>query len=168
MIDFRGDSQHDDEATYSTSAPTTTMSEQNESPAPSTELDPDLLRAHEAYEAAINSNDTDTVMAMYDKDAAVFQPDGPIVTGLDNIRKWVEDYFGAYHTHWKKVPLRNFVLGQYGFDEGIDTAVDTPKDGGKPIEWDCKGILIYKKQENGEWKIFRDIWNNTTPPKTGD
>jgi ketosteroid isomerase-like protein len=128
-------------------------------------LDPGLLRAHRAYEAAINSNDTDRVMAMYDKDAEILQPDGPIVSGRRNIRKWVADYFKQYKTRWKKVPLKNFAFGDYGFDEGIDTAIDTPRDGGKPIRWDCKGILVYKRQKNGEWLIFRDIWNNNTPPK---
>lgn len=127
-------------------------------------LDPELLRAHKAYEAAINSNDTDRVMAMYDKDAEILQPDGPLVTGQRNIRKWVSDYFKQYKTRWKKVPLKNFVFGDYGFDEGIDTAVDTPRDGGKPIRWDCKGILVYKRQASGEWLIFRDIWNNNKPP----
>lgn len=127
-------------------------------------LDPGLLRAHKAYEAAINSNQTDRVMAMYDKDAEILQPDGPLVSGHKNIRKWVSDYFKQYKTKWKKVPLKNFVMGEYGFDEGIDTAVDTPRDGGKPIHWNCKGILVYKKQKNGEWLIFRDIWNNNTPP----
>jgi ketosteroid isomerase-like protein len=128
-------------------------------------LDPGLLKAHKAYEAAINSNETDRVMAMYDKDAEILQPDGPLVTGRDNIRKWVNDYFTANKTHWKKVPLKNFVMGEYGFDEGMDTAVDIPRNGGKTITWDCKGILVYKRQKNGEWLIFRDIWNNNTPPK---
>jgi ketosteroid isomerase-like protein len=132
---------------------------------PKPKLDPGLLRAHKAYEAAINSNDTDRVMAMYDKDAEILQPDGPLVTGRRSIRKWVNDYFKAYKTHWKKVPLKNFVLGEYGFDEGMDTAVDVPRNGGKTITWDCKGILVYKRQKNGEWLIFRDIWNNNTPPK---
>ena len=132
---------------------------------PKPKLDPGLLRAHKAYEAAINSNDTDRVMAMYDKDAEILQPDGPLVTGRRSIRKWVNDYFKAYKTHWKKVPLKNFVLGEYGFDEGMDTAVDVPRNGGKTITWDCKGILVYKRKKNGEWLIFRDIWNNNTPPK---
>lgn len=128
-------------------------------------LDPGLLRAHKAYEAAINSNNTDQVMAMYDKGAEILQPDGPLVTGRGNIRKWVTGYFKAYSTHWKKVATQNYVCGEYGFDEGIDTAVDTPRDGGKVIHWNCKGILIYKRQKNGDWLIFRDIWNSTTPPK---
>ena len=127
---------------------------------PKPRLDPGLLRAHKAYEAAINSNDTDRVMAMYDPGAEILQPDGPIVTGRRNLRKWVADYFKAFKTHWKKVPLQNYVCGDYGFDEGIDTAVDIPRDGGKPVRSDCKGILIYKRQKNGEWLVFRDIWNN--------
>jgi ketosteroid isomerase-like protein len=130
---------------------------------PQPKLDPGLLRAHKAYESAINSNDTDRVMAMYDKDAEILQPYGPIITGHNNIRNWVNDYFKACKTHWKKVPLRNYVCGDYGFDEGIDTAVDTPRDGGTPVYWDCKGILIYKRQKNGEWLVFRDIWNNNKP-----
>ncbi len=129
-------------------------------------LDPELLRAHKAYEAAINSNDTDRVMAMYDKDAEILQPDGPLVTGRKDIRKWVAGYFKEYKTHWKKVPLKNFVFGDLGFDEGIDTAVDIPRKGGKPIHWNCKGILVYKRQKNGAWLIFRDIWNNNQPPSS--
>lgn len=123
-------------------------------------LDPGLLRAHKAYEAAINSNETDRVMAMYDKDAEILQPDGPLVTGRRDIRKWVNGYFKAYKTHWKKVPLKNFVMGEYGFDEGIDTAVDISKKDGTKTRWDCKGILVYKRQKTGEWLIFRDIWNS--------
>ena len=131
-------------------------------------LDPGLEKAHYAYEDAINSNNTDCVMAMYDKDAEVLQPDGLIVSGHNNIRKWVDDYFKEYTTEWEKVPLKNFVLGEYGFDEGHDTAVDTPRNRRKkPIHYDCKGILIYKKQKNGEWLIFRDIWNNNKPPRKG-
>lgn len=124
------------------------------------------MEAHYAYEAAINSNNTDLVMAMYDKDAEVLQPDGPLVTGHKNIRKWVNDYFKAFKTKWTKVPLKNFVMGEYGFDEGHDTAVDVNRSTGEVTRYDCKGILIYKRQKNGEWRIFRDIWNNTKPPRT--
>jgi len=129
-------------------------------------LDPDLLCAHRAYEAAINSNDTDQVMAMYDKDAMVMQPDGETVCGHENIRRWVEDYFGAFQTRWTKVVTMNWVSGDFGFDQGHDTAVDTPRKGGNSIHWDCKGILVYKRQENGDWLVFRDIWNNNKPPST--
>ena len=44
----------------------------------------------------------------------------------------MNDYFTEFKTHWKKVPLKNFVMGEYGFDEGIDTAVDISKKDGTP------------------------------------
>jgi ketosteroid isomerase-like protein len=130
-------------------------------------LDPGLLRAHKAYEAAINSNDTDRVMAMYDKDAMILQPDGPVVSGRRQVRKWVADYFKEFKTHWKKVPSQNWVAGDYGFDQGHDTAVDYPRAGGEPTRYDSKGILIYKRQKNGEWLVYRDIWNNNKKPTSG-
>jgi len=137
------------------------MATRKVSPAkPKPKMDPGLLRAHKAYEAAINSNETDRVMAMYDKDAEIFQPRIGIVSGRRSIRKWVNDYFKAYKTKWKKVPLKNFVMGDYGFDEGIDTAVDISRKDGTVTRSNCKGILIYKRQKSGEWLIFRDIWNS--------
>jgi ketosteroid isomerase-like protein len=137
------------------------MATKKASPAkPKAKMDRGLLRAHKAYEAAINSNETNRVMAMYDKDAEIFQPGIGIVSGRRPIRKWVNDYFKAYQTHWKKKALKNFVMGDYGFDEGIDTAVDISRKDGTVTRSNCKGILIYKRQKDGEWLIFRDIWNS--------
>jgi ketosteroid isomerase-like protein len=94
----------------------------------------------------------------------ILQPDDAIVVGHDNIRKWVDGYFTTFKTQWTKVVAMNWVCGDFGFDQGHDTAVDIPRAGGDPIHSDCKGILIYKRQTNGEWLVFRDIWNSNKPP----
>jgi hypothetical protein len=57
-------------------------------------------------------------MAMYEEGAMVMQPDGETVSGLYNVRRWVEEYFGAYQTHWTKVVTMNWVSGDFGFDQG--------------------------------------------------
>lgn len=131
--------------------------------------DPKLVRAHQRYVDAINSNSTARVMAVYDKGAVIMQPDGPAVQGMRNIRKWVQSYFTAYHTHWVKKSQVMWVAGDYGFDQGHDTAVDTPRRNGPlrgapKVTWDVKGILIYKRQKNGEFKVYRDIWCSNHPP----
>jgi len=127
---------------------------------PDAELDPDRLRAHEAYEAAINSNEVQRVMAVCDPGAEILQPDGSIVAGRRHIRIRVKKYFKYYKAHWTKIPLRNYVLGEYGFDQGIATAVDTPRDGGKAIHWDCKGILNLRGVQTHIVKAFvmRTAW----------
>jgi ketosteroid isomerase-like protein len=125
--------------------------------------DPGLVKAHKGYVDAINSNDTDRVMAMYDKGIAVMQPDGPLVTGRRNVRKWVADYFETTRTHWVKKSKMMWVDGDFGFDQGVDTAADRPRAGGPIQRYTVKGILIYKRQKNGEWLVFRDIWNYNSP-----
>ena len=135
--------------------------------------DPKLVKAHQGYVDAINSNDTKRVMAMYDKGAQIMQPDAPLVKGRANIEQWVADYFYGFKTHWVKVSKLMWVAGDYGFDQGHDTAVDKPiiRDAkgkflkyGKPVKQDVKGILIYKRQKNGEFLVYRDIWNANSPP----
>ena len=124
-----------------------------------TKFPPALVKAHKMYVDAINSNDTDRVMACYDKGIAVMQPDGPLVTGLPKVRKWVADYFKSTKTHWDKVSKVMWIAGDYGFDQGVDKAVDQPRNGGPLARYTVKGILIYKKQANGEFLVYRDIWN---------
>ncbi|HEY4187649.1 MAG TPA: hypothetical protein VGP07_21405 [Polyangia bacterium] len=135
--------------------------------------DPALVRGHKNYVNAINSNDTRQVMRMYDAEAVVMQPDGPLVQGARDLEAWVAGYFYAFKTHWVKKSQIMWVAGDFGFDQGVDTAVDHPierdKQGkpvklGKPIKQVVKGILIYKRQKNGEFLIYRDIWNFNTPP----
>lgn len=134
-------------------------------PASKPQLDPELLKAHQAYEAAINSNDVDRVMAMYDKDAAQIPPGAPATQTWEELRQAVVDYFKEYKTTWTKIPLQSWVHGDFGFDFSHDTAVDIPRKKGKPtIFWNCQGILIYKRQKNGQWLVFRDIWNNISEP----
>lgn len=128
-------------------------------------FDPRIVRAHNRYVRAINSNNTDRVMAMYDKGAAVMQPDGPLVTGHRALRKWVSDYFKAFKTHWDKKSKLIWVAGDYGFDQGVDTAHDKPRNGGPMQVYTVKGILIYKRQKNGEFLVYRDIWNFNSPPQ---
>jgi ketosteroid isomerase-like protein len=120
---------------------------------------PELVKAHKGYVDAINSNDTDRVMAMYDQGIVVMQPDGPIVSGRRAARKWVADYFRTTKTHWDKVSKVMWIAGDYGFDQGVDHAVEQPRTGGPVSRYTVKGILIYKRQTNGEFLVYRDIWN---------
>jgi ketosteroid isomerase-like protein len=55
-----------------------------------------------------------------------------------------------------------WTAGDYGFDQGVDQAVDIPRSGGSTQRYTVKGLLIYKRQANGKFLVYRDIWNNNS------
>jgi len=124
-----------------------------------------LVAAHKGYVNAINSNSADNVMKMYDEGIVIMQPDGKLVTGYGPVKNWAAGYFEEFKTHWVKTSTAMWVGGDYGFDQGVDKAVDIPRKGGPTQRYTVKGILIYKRQKNGKWLVYRDIWNSNSPAR---
>ena len=116
--------------------------------------------AEKKYVAAVNKGDAAAQAALYAEDAQVFQSDGPIVKG----RKAIEQY-------WKQSPgygifketdeiLEIEVIGDWAHETG--KYITTGPHGDRAD--DGKYIVIWKKL-NGEWKIYREIWNSNLPKK---
>jgi ketosteroid isomerase-like protein len=55
--------------------------------------------------------------------------------------------------------------GNFGFARGTYSALLVPKAGGEEIPIDGKYLTIFKKQADGTWKIYRDAFNSSVPPK---
>ena len=125
-----------------------------------TETDPALARAHEDYLAAINANDAEALLAMLTDDAIYLPPHEPAVEGKAAIRPWIEGYFGAYRTHWDKETLELVAAGDWAMELAAERVRDVPVGGGEAVEDVCKGIIIYRRQADGTWKVARDMWNS--------
>ena len=75
--------------------------------------------AHGAYVAAINSNDTETLMADLTDDIVYQVPSEPEIVGNDAVRKWVVGYFDAYRTTWEKTSIGFTVIGGWPSTDGV-------------------------------------------------
>jgi len=128
-----------------------------------TTTEPALARAHEAYLAAINANDVEAVLALLTEDAVYLPPHEPAVVGTAAIRPWLAGYFGAYRTHWEKETRELVAAGDWAFEVAAERVRDVPADGGAPVDDIAKGIIIYRRQPDGAWKVARDIWNSDAP-----
>ena len=56
------------------------------------------------------------------------------------------------------------VSGDLAVARGTYAATVTPKDGGEAISIDGKYMTLLKRQPDGSWKIYRDIYNSNVPP----
>jgi ketosteroid isomerase-like protein len=99
----------------------------------------------------------------YAKDGCIFPTNFPKMCGTDAINTFFD---GAYKMGVRYIKLTaNEVLG------GPELVVETGNYElfvENNISIDKGKFIVIWKQENGEWKMYRDIWNTDTPAKTSN
>lgn len=119
--------------------------------------------AHGAYVAAINSNDTETLMADLTDDIVYQAPGEPEIIGKDAVRKWVAGYFGAYRTKWEKTSIGFTVIGDWAFERYEYQSTDVNKKTGAVTTDKGKGINIFRRGADGKWRVAIDGWSSDIP-----
>ena len=115
-----------------------------------------------AYEAATNAGDVDGFMAVVTDDIVFQAPGFPEFVGAAAVREFVTGFVAAYDMVWEKTS-RDFVIdGDYAFQRYGYTVRLTDKATGVVMNETGKGLLVYRKQDDGSWKVCRDSWNADT------
>ena len=122
------------------------------------------LAVHVNYLNAINSNDLETFASMLTEDAVFLAAGAEPIVGKAAVRAWAKGYLQAFKTHWDK-PVKEFTIsGDYAFERYAYTSTDTPTAGGVPVVATGWGLVIYKKEADGQWRVARDAFAPDHPP----
>jgi len=115
-----------------------------------------------AFSQALMNGEFEKVVQSYTEDAKIFPRNMDILHGHDAIRKyWTPPTDANYKTIYHKIsPEEIKIVGDEAYDWGYYEGKTKYKDSGKVSEWKGKYVITWKKQENGEWKIYLDIWNS--------
>jgi uncharacterized protein (TIGR02246 family) len=111
-----------------------------------------------------NENDFEGWMASIDDDAMILLANGPTLKGIEEIRALYSNSFSLNSFDVTSTTEEIHVEGDIAFSRDTWVGSINPKDGGEPIVFDNKAIFIYKKQADGSWKIWRNIYNSNIPP----
>ncbi len=120
-------------------------------------------QAHDRFVDAINSNDLEAILAMFTHDVVLMPPNSPILVGEPAIRYWAQGYLDAFQTRWEKSTLELVVLGDWAFEQYSYESTDTPRAGGEELHDIGKGIIVYRRDTDGVWRVARDAWNSDLP-----
>jgi len=121
-------------------------------------------QAHANYVRVINSNNTDSLMTMLTEDVVYLAAGEKPFVGKAAVRPWVDGYFKAFHTTWEK-PVDEFVVaGDVAYERYHWTSTDIPVAGGKPIVDTGWGLIVYRRDADGVWRVARDSWGPDHPP----
>jgi len=115
--------------------------------------------SNKTFGEAIIKGDSVTVAALYASDAHILPPNMPMV---DN-----EKGIAATAAAFSKMGLKHFSIESTHVWGNADMVVEEGKYslGFAPDKTNDAGkYIVVWKQENGKWKIFRDIWNSNNPP----
>lgn len=116
--------------------------------------------AHVAYVAAINSNDTETLLAGLTDDIVYQGPGAPEVIGKEAVRGWVQGYFDAYQTKWEKTSIGFTVSGDWAFERYTYKSTDTDRKTGVVTTDVGKGINVFHHDADGKWRVALDGWSS--------
>ena len=120
----------------------------------------DITAIWDAYEAARVAGDADAWLALWDE-GGVQMPPGMPARGLDALTVGVPKAFAAMPASAMEIsPVETVVMADWAFSRGTYTADLTS--GGNAVHMDGKFMTIFRRQDDGSWKIYRDIFNSNS------
>lgn len=114
-----------------------------------------ILNMNQSYSKRFTTSDTAYYAERYCIDAVVYCPGLPAIKGRDSINAFFYAN-GANKEATIELPVGNIYgneelvveEGTYNFPDGKGGSMDNGK------------FMALWKQENGQWKLFREIWNS--------
>jgi len=111
--------------------------------------------------AAINSGKAD--LSYLAADAMAMPPNEPALTGSTAISEWVSGLFSQFTASLNYTTSEITVSGDWAIERYAGTMTLTPVGGGDPMEEALKGIHVYRRGDDGAWKMVYDVWNSDAP-----
>ncbi len=119
------------------------------------------------YCKGCNTGDLELWISLWDDNAMRFEPEIPTVIGKENIKEYIQPAFENFN-------LEVVILGEpeieitenWAFSQSEYTVTLTPKTEGPTTFIEGRWVDILRRQDDGSWKIYRDMANYKTPPTT--
>ncbi|ESW92513.1 SgcJ/EcaC family oxidoreductase [Mesorhizobium sp. C280B] len=120
----------------------------------------DSIEASNAeFMKSLNSKDAAGVASHYAEDATVLPPNAMRVDGRNNIQKFWQGIIDYGVSDLKLTTVEVVESGDFAFEQGAFSFKMPGKDS-KQVDGAGKSIVVWKKAQNGNWELYRDIWND--------
>ena len=123
-----------------------------------------IEQATARFTETFNRGDVAAIASMYDTAGVVLAPNAPPMRGRQNIEAF---WAGARQQGFKTVNLTvNSVelIGDHAIELGSYALVFQPPGQGEMTDRG-KYLVIWRRQADGTWKLYRDMFNTSMPPR---
>jgi ketosteroid isomerase-like protein len=109
--------------------------------------------------AAMRDGDAAGYFAVLTDDALFLPPDQPEKQSAE-LREWLRDFLERFRVEWLEyVHEESVIVGDLAYHRYSYRRRVTPKAGGQPTVSSGKGLHVLQRQQDGSWKIARNLWN---------
>jgi ketosteroid isomerase-like protein len=131
------------------------------------EADNLLKRDAEWAEAAAAGKDVDKIVSYWADDAVVIPQGQPVAEGKEAIRAFVTGSLRipGFRIHWVSDKISFSPDGQLAYMRGSNE-ITLAGPTGAMLTLPGRGISIWRREPDGQWRCVVDIWNDAPPPTT--
>lgn len=117
-----------------------------------------IIEASNRFSKAFMAKDVDGMVDVYATDAKIFPHNLEILSGTDLRNYWTPRNDSSSTIHHKITSEYIKFFGDHAHDYGYYEG-KTKSEDGTISNWRGKYLIIWKK-ENGDWKMYLDMWNS--------
>ena len=131
----------------------------NESIAGSEEDVAAINKVLEMEVADVNEPSFDSTAAIFAPEIVFMQPGMPALNGTDAVATSLIADAEKVSVDIDYTSSDIKVLGDWAIESYAGTVVGAPREGGDSFSANFKGIHVFRRDADGNWKITHDIWN---------
>jgi len=119
-----------------------------------------IAEADRAWAAAAASRDLEASVRAMAEDGVMYPPDQPPVVGREAITKYMASAFATpgFSVTWTTGEIHIASSGDMAYSDAR-SRYTVPDSAGAVRTIDAKGIAIWRRGSDGEWRCVADIWN---------
>jgi ketosteroid isomerase-like protein len=123
-----------------------------------------IFEYRQAFMKAAKAGDVQTLVSFAAEDIVSMSPNDCTVYGKAEYQAWWEEYFQYFRLVAFSEPERSLVInGDFAIEHSGYMVAVAPLSGGTRIRDDGRLLTIWKRQQDGSWKIWQTLWNSTNP-----
>jgi ketosteroid isomerase-like protein len=117
----------------------------------------------EKWDEFVTNGDFDAMLNLYVDNPIRMHQHEPILIGKDAIRTSFQTFREQNDVNVENKVADVIITGEYAVVRGTFSGYLIPKQTGKKVQIEGKGVSLRQRQTDGSWKIVYDIWNSDFP-----
>ncbi|KPK55811.1 MAG: hypothetical protein AMS21_13250 [Gemmatimonas sp. SG8_38_2] len=113
-------------------------------------------------DASIAAGDLEGFLSFLADDFVDMPPNEPSLIGKQALRAHHEPLFAAFRFAVRHEEIETHAFDDVVIQRGAGVGEVTPKAGGDPIVLDQKYLFVFRRQDDGSFKLWRAIFNDNT------